>query len=227
MKYALLCTLVVAAGVAFGVRSDVDSSTLMWGSLLGTHALLSVVAVRKLMQRGALQSLLSFKRGDPSMGIITGMGMLAAGWLVRSAAIPPSSPQHGWLFNIYTQIGDVEGAPALTAMLLAMVLMEELIWRGWVLQELTEHVGLRKAFPLSAVLYAAAQAPTLFTLADDAAGLNPLLVLAALGAGIIWSYLTVSSGRLWPAVFSHAMFSYFGAAWLVGPPNMQSGFFLP
>jgi hypothetical protein len=52
-------------------------------------------------------------------------------------------------------------------------------------------------------------------LADDTAGLNPLLVLAALGCGICWTYLALRSKRLIAVWASHAAFSYFAAAHLL------------
>ena len=46
-------------------------------------------------------------------------------------------------------------------------------------------------------------APFLFT-----GGPNPLLVVAAFGCGIVWSFLRYRTGRLAPAVISHAIFSW-------------------
>ena len=69
-----------------------------------------------------------------------------------------------------------------------------------------------------ALLYALAHVPTLFTLADPSAGKNPLLVLAALGGGLCWSFLVERTGRLLPSLLAHAVFSYFAARslWLLG-----------
>jgi hypothetical protein len=43
------------------------------------------------------------------------------------------------------------------------------------------------------------------------AGLNPLLVLAALGCGLCWSFMARMFDRLPPVMVSHAVFTYFSA----------------
>jgi membrane protease YdiL (CAAX protease family) len=57
-------------------------------------------------------------------------------------------------------------------------------------------------------LYSLASLPTAYTL-RSAAGLNPLLVLATFGCGLVWTFLTMRVGRLVPAIFSHMAFTYF------------------
>jgi membrane protease YdiL (CAAX protease family) len=78
-----------------------------------------------------------------------------------------------------------------------------------VLDELTERFGSRKAWPLAALCYAFAALPTLYTLRAPLAGLNPLLVTAALGCGIVWSFLASIKGRLLPVIVAHCVFTYF------------------
>jgi hypothetical protein len=58
------------------------------------------------------------------------------------------------------------------------------------------------------VLFALAHVPTCFLLGDPTGGYNPMLVGAALGCGIVWGYLVKRTGRLAPAIFCHAFFSW-------------------
>jgi membrane protease YdiL (CAAX protease family) len=60
----------------------------------------------------------------------------------------------------------------------------------------------------AAVLYASAHAPTLWALRDPKAGLNPLLVAAALAAGLVWGAMTRYFERLPPAIVAHALFDW-------------------
>jgi drug/metabolite transporter (DMT)-like permease len=64
---------------------------------------------------------------------------------------------------------------------------------------------------LAALLYAGAHLPTLITLSDPTAGPNPLIVMAALACGIVWSFAAVILKRLPPVIFSHMAFTYFTA----------------
>jgi membrane protease YdiL (CAAX protease family) len=85
------------------------------------------------------------------------------------------------------------------------------VWRGLVLDRLAERFGSRRGWILSALCYSLSLAPTLFALRDPVAGLNPLLMIAALGCGIVWGFMAARFGRLFPAIFSHMAFTYFSA----------------
>jgi hypothetical protein len=39
--------------------------------------------------------------------------------------------------------------------------------------------------------------------------MNPLLVTAAVGCGLVWSFLAAQVGRLTPVMISHMAFTYF------------------
>jgi membrane protease YdiL (CAAX protease family) len=78
-----------------------------------------------------------------------------------------------------------------------------------VLDELTQRFGTRRAWPLAALCYGVTALPTLVTLRDAAAGYNPLLLTAAIGCGLVWSFLARLKGRLPPVVIAHGLFTYF------------------
>ena len=137
---------------------------------------------------------------------------MLASWGARAVLAPAGSTRLAWLFRIYAQIGDTDAmqrSVVYTLALLLIVICEELVWRSMVLSELTERFGTRRAWPLAALCYGATALPTLFTLRDPRAGLNPLLVTAALGCGLVWSFLARLKGRLLPVVIAHGVFTYF------------------
>jgi membrane protease YdiL (CAAX protease family) len=138
--------------------------------------------------------------------------LLLSSWGARAVLAPADSPRLAWLFRIYAQIGDpdmVQRSVLYTGVLLVIVICEELVWRSMVLDELTRRFGSRRAWPLAALCYGLTALPTLFTLRDPMAGLNPLLVTAALGCGIVWSFLASIKGRLVPVIIAHGVFTYF------------------
>jgi membrane protease YdiL (CAAX protease family) len=210
MLWVMLVFVCVAAAVAAAARPALAGSAGMWLGLGVPYACLSVLAVRRLGRSGSLRDLIRFKPGDPSLGALLGAVLLAGAWLVKRTLLADGSPEQAWLWWIFAQIGD-PSRPAIALGLVAIVVCEELVWRGWVQTELREALGARRGWILAALCYSLAHAATLFTLRDERAGLNPLLVLAALGGGLVWGFVTERTRRLLPAVFAHAVFSYFGA----------------
>jgi membrane protease YdiL (CAAX protease family) len=85
--------------------------------------------------------------------------------------------------------------------------LEEISWRGLVFPALEDSLGTRRAWPATALLYAVAHLPTMFILRDPFAGPNPLVVIAALGCGLVWGLIVVRTGRLAVAIISHALFT--------------------
>ena len=77
---------------------------------------------------------------------------------------------------------------------MAVAALEEISWRGFVYSLLEERLGTRRAWPATAVLYALAHLPTVFLLRDPFAGPNPLVVLAALGCGLVWGLIVARTG---------------------------------
>ena len=88
------------------------------------------------------------------------------------------------------------------------VLAEEILWRGLVPSLVEERVGSRRAWMVSAGLYALAHLPVAWALRVGDAGLNPVIPLAALGCGLVWGGMARRFGRLWPGIFSHILFDW-------------------
>ena len=220
MRAAVLALvfLVVATAVAFSLRLPTDvgegaGGLGAWARLLPPYAGLAALCAWRLARRGQLRELLRFRPGDPSLGIGVGLALLLLAWLLGRVLLPPTSAAHAWVLRLFLLAGDTSTASALGC-LLGLAVCDELTWRGFVQTELDERFGPRRGWIAGAALYAAAHAPTLVTLRDDLAGPNPLLLLLALGSGLCWGFLRARSGRLVPAILSHAAFAYLATQYL-------------
>jgi membrane protease YdiL (CAAX protease family) len=212
MKLTLLTVVLITAAMAFAFRLDLAGSPAFWLTLGVPYLGLAALALRKLWDEGALVDVLSPRWGDFSLGFVTAGLLLLASWGARAVLAPAGSTRLAWLFRVYAQIGDTDSmqrSVVYTLALLAIVLCEELVWRSMVLDELTLRFGTRRAWPLAALCYGVTALPTLITLRDPVAGYNPLLLTAALGCGLVWSFLARLKGRLVPVVIAHAVFTYF------------------
>lgn len=213
LKWVALVAAAIASATATGLRPEFAESWKMWAALLVPYSLLSIAALRWLKQQGTLGQTFRLKSGDVSIGILAGIILVAGAFGLLSTMLPKGSMSAAWLFQIYLQVGDVQAfGPPLLA-LLTLVVMEELVWRGMVQQLLTRRLGERRAVPLTALTYALAHLPTVFTLQVSGLGTNPLLLVAAAIAGLCFGFMAQRLGRLVPVILAHAVFSYF----LAGP----------
>jgi hypothetical protein len=210
MRLVLLVVIVLLAANGFALRPSLAGSAEMWLA----YTVLSAIALYAMWNDGTLVERLSPRWGDISLGAITAIVLLVASWGARAALAPAGSPQNAWLLHIYLQIGSpdrIQRSVELTLLVVLVPVLEELVWRGLVLDRLGDRFGQRRGWPLAALLYAVALLPSVFLLADPAAGPNPLLIVAALGCGIVWSFMASIGGRLPPVIISHVAFTYFSA----------------
>jgi uncharacterized protein len=215
VKLALLVTAVVAGAVGFALREPLAGTNAMWLGLGVPYLLLSALALYRMYDDGTLLDVMRPKSGDLSIGVLLAAVLFGGAWSVRQLAFGGGSPKVVWMFRIALQVGSLSPSPGLMAIIAGVAVLEELVWRGLVLGAVTESLGTRRAWPVTAGLYALAHVPTVFTLADPMAGPNPLLVIAALGAGLVWSFAASIMGRLPAVLVSHAVFSYFAATVLL------------
>ncbi|MCS6900401.1 MAG: CPBP family intramembrane metalloprotease, partial [Polyangiaceae bacterium] len=139
--------------------------------------------------------------------LLLGVGVVAG----RQLVAPHGSPMDAWLIRLYLQLGPIpQGSARLVfAMtIVAVAVLEEIVWRGMVQQILEEHLGVRRGWIFGAILYALAHLPTLWTLSMPPVGKNPLVLLAAFFCGAVWGFLVARKQRLPPALVSHALFTY-------------------
>lgn len=211
MFWILVTFVVSASAIGFGVRPGV-SSTTMWWIVAGGYGLLGALAAYRLGVRDVLGEKVRPKWGDLSLGILMAIGLLILAWGARAVLLPVGSRRLAWLGQLYGMLGSpdiVRGSVVMTVVVVMVSTLEELVWRGFVLEELQERVGGARAWWMASLLYAGATLPASFTLADPVAGPNPILFAGALVAGLVWSYVTRTVGRLPPAMIAHATFTYF------------------
>jgi membrane protease YdiL (CAAX protease family) len=203
--------VLVTAGYFWAFQESVAGTPEFLWRFAAPHAVLTVLAVRELARDGVLFEQLKPRWGDLSLGAIAAMLLLMASWATRAFLAPPGSERQQWLLLLYVMLGDpeqIQRSIVLTTLLLGITLAEEIVWRGLVTHRLTERFGVRRGWLLAVALYSLASLPTAYTLRASP-GLNPMLVLATLGCGIVWTYLAVRAGRLVPGIFSHMAFTYF------------------
>jgi membrane protease YdiL (CAAX protease family) len=208
----LLTLALTFAGMAYSFSEARAGQPSFWLGVSLPYLVLTALALHKMWDEGTLLDLLTPRWGDLSIGAVSMMGLLFASWAARKVLSPLGTPRQDWLFRIYFQLGNPEHLQRSTAYTLLILLIcagEEIVWRGMVLTELTQRFGRRAALPLSALAYGFAMLPTLWLLRDPVAGVNPLLVTAGVGCGLVWSFLAAQLGRLAPVVISHMAFTYF------------------
>lgn len=170
---------------------------------------LAIAGCVRAWQDGVLRDWFRIRSGDFTRGFL-GAALLFAGSFAFSKSL--KLPQLLWLARLYDQLGDPavlrKNVSLVVVALVLTAIAEEIVWRGLVVSLLEEKVGSRRAWIVSAILYALAHVPTIWALADINAGPNPLLVLAALGAGIVWGFMARRFERLVPGIFSHVLFDW-------------------
>ena len=208
---------VAAAVVVTGASSylafspERSGSVAFWALALGPTVALAVAAAVWAHREDFLVEWLSPRWGDFTRGVLGAVGLFAAAWGVTRFVAPVGSPREIWLVSLYGQIGDPRvlqaHAPLVAAAVALAAIAEEIVWRGTVTQLLAERVGSRAAWVWAAGLYALALLPTAWALrAGD--GLNPLLVIAAGGAGLVWGGMARAFGSLAPSILAHALFDW-------------------
>jgi CAAX protease family protein len=214
MSTALLVVLVVGAGAAFTLRlpGTLDPVPL-WMGLMVPYLGLVALSVLQLHRRKLARPLLEFRPGDPSIGVGLGVVLLIGTWLGSRILIPPQSPIHAWVLQVFLLVGDTSTWFTLAGLVL-LAACEEIVWRGLVQTLLAERFGGRRGWIVCAALYALAHVPTLLTLQAPVVGYNPLIVLLSLGCGLCWAFLRERTGRLLPGFFSHAAFTYLATQYL-------------
>jgi membrane protease YdiL (CAAX protease family) len=203
------------AGAAVAFAPSRAGSASMWLAMVLSQVPVAAVSLARMRRANALGEMLQPRWGDISMGVGSALLLLVVTWGARAVVAPPVTAREAWLFRAYLQAGDPAAlernvAPTVAA-ILAMAVLAEIGWRGLVLQELEERVGSRRAWVVTGLLYGAAFAPSAWLLRDRV-GPNPLVVGAAVAGGLVWSFLAARTGRLVPAILSHALYLWFVVA---------------
>jgi len=193
---------------AFDLRRAGTPAMLIAIGLL--YALIGAFALRRLDQRGELRSRFRPASGDFTLGAAVAGVLYGCAHLADQTIAAHGSIREAWIMRVYLQIGDPDAPNRVLVggAVFVVAALEELVWRGLVMRTLEAVLGPRRALVITSLLFATAHLPTLYLLGDPTAGLNPLIVLAALGCGTVWGLVYLRTNRLLPALFAHALFSW-------------------
>lgn len=207
---AAVVTLASGAGIFQAFRPDNSGQAMMLISLGSIYGVLAALAVWRLHRRDELKAKLAPHRGDVTLGAVVAVGMYLLATGVHILLTSRGSPKEAWLIRVYLQIGD----PRVTAtffvgpIIFLVAALEEIVWRGLVLGALVEQVTPRTALVATTLLYTLAHVPTAYLLRDPYVGLNPLVIMAALGCGLVWGWLALMLERVSLSMIAHALFTW-------------------
>jgi membrane protease YdiL (CAAX protease family) len=215
--FVALAVVAVAAGAYFAFRPESSGTVAFWVFSAGPSLVLGGVAAAWARREDLLREWLTPKWGDFTRGVAGGVLFFGVAFAFSRIVAPVGSPREIWLVTLYGQIGDprvlAAHQPAIAATIVATALAEEVLWRGMVTHILEERVGSRTAWLWAAGLYALAYAPTAWSLragagAGGIGALNPALVVAALGGGLLFGGMARGFGRLAPGVLAHVLWTW-------------------
>ncbi len=215
---AALVTAVSAAVLGYGFSSRAVGPARMLPIIGASYVLLGAGALAFLRGRGELRAQLAPRRLDITAGALVAVGLFIV-TNMAAIVILRGRPQESWLWRLLVQLGDPRVVPAVYVgpAILVIATLEEIVWRGWVMNALRVAHGSRTALWLSSLLYGLAHLGTLFTLRTDAAGPNPLVIAAAVFCGMVWGAMALRFERLAPSLFAHAFFSWATALFPLWP----------
>jgi membrane protease YdiL (CAAX protease family) len=203
---------VVATGTHFAFDLERAGEVSFWILAIAPTALVAIIALVRAARDGELAELVQPAWGDATRGLLSAAILLGGAVLGLRVLAPNGSPRESWVARLYLQLGDpawLRGHAAVMAMVvLFAAAAEEIVWRGLVTRLIAEKIGSRWAWAWAAIPYALAHVPTAWALRDPEAGLNPLLIVGALGLGLAWGGLARSQRRLAPSILSHAAFDW-------------------
>jgi membrane protease YdiL (CAAX protease family) len=206
----IVVTIALASHFAFDV-ARAGTSTFFVVMAVPT-VVFAVLGLLRAKDDGILKGWLAVRSGDFSRGFAAAAFLFGGSYAFMKVVAPPESIRASWLARLYLQLGDPaalrKNVAMVVAVLIVMAIAEEIVWRGLVVSLLEEKIGSRRAWVWAAVLYSVAHVPTIWALRDPVAGANPVIVLAALGCGLVWGGMARKFERLLPSVFSHVLFDW-------------------
>ena len=212
MLVVMVGWVLLLLGVSAAFHPLLQGSPWTWLAFGACQLPIAVAALWKMHKDEELWERLRPQWGDISVGIGSAVVLLAFAWFAGTLAAPIDSTRHEWLTRAYAQAGSSQAIEkhwvlVLVAVVLVTVL-DEIAWRGHILRVFEERLGTRKAWPVAGLLYAVAFVPSIYFLRTEA-GLNPIVWIVVLPAGMVWSFLAARTQRLVPSALSHAVFLWF------------------
>jgi len=203
---------VVAAASYHGFQVERAGTVGFWLWVGTPLVVLATLGAARAYRDGELRGWLRPIWGDATRGLVSAAALVLAAIAFVHVVAPVGTSRESWIARIYLQLGDPtmlhKKAALLAVAVFTVVAAEEILWRGLVTTLLAEKIGSRSAWIVSALLYALASVPTAWALRDPEAGLNPMLPIASLGVGLVWGGMGRVTGRLTPAILSHAAFDW-------------------
>lgn len=203
----IVVTIAVASHFAFQPSRAGSPAFFLWMAV--PTIALAIAGCVRAWQDGVLRQWFRVKAGDFTIAFLAAAALFGGAFAVSKSL---KLPHLLWLARLYDQVGEAAALrKQVTWVVIAIVITaiaEEIVWRGLVVALLEEKVGSRRAWVWSAVLYAVAHVPTIWALKDINAGPNPIVVAAALFAGLVWGFMARRFERLVPGMISHVLFDW-------------------
>jgi len=203
----IVVAIAFASHMAFQPSRAGTSAVFLWMGI--PTVAIAIAGCVRAWNDGVLKQWFRVKAGDFTIAFVSA-GILFGGSFAFSKTL--KLPQIMWLGRLYEQLGEASDLRKKVAWVVAAIIVlsiaEELVWRGLVIALLEEKFGSRRAWIFSAFLYAIAHVPSIWALSDINAGPNPVLVMAALGCGIVWGFMARRFERLVPGMISHVLFDW-------------------
>lgn len=203
----IVVTIAVASHFAFQQSRAGTPAFFLWMAV--PTIALAVAGCARAKQDGILRDWMRVKAGDFTIAFLSAVVLFGGTFAVSKSL---GLPHLLWLARLYDQVGEAAALRKQVAWVVAGIVLvsiaEEIVWRGLVVALLEEKVGSRRAWVWAAVLYAVAHVPTIWALKDINAGLNPLVVAAALFCGLVWGFMARRFERLIPGMISHVLFDW-------------------
>lgn len=210
--FVAVAVVLTGATAYFGFQGAYSGTVTFWLLSGGPAVVLGLVAAAWAWREELLRDWLAPRWGDFSRGVVATVLLVVGAWGFSRAVTPVGSPHEIWLVTLYGQLGSPKvlqaHASEVAVAITVVAAAEEIVWRGMVTQILADRFGSRFAWVWAAVLYALAYLPTAWSLRAGGGPLDPVLVLAALGAGLVWGAMARTFGRLGPGILSHALFDW-------------------
>ena len=211
MLVAIVSVVAWAVSYAFDMqRAGAPGAMVALGVTYGALGACGLVYAWKTSQ---LKRWMVPASGDLTRGFVASLLLFALAFGFVKLITMHESPRAAWMARLYLQLGDTkplrEHQAWVGAGIAVAATMEEIVWRGWVKSLLERLLGRRFGWIAAACMYALAHVPTLWALSDSTLGKNPIVLIAALGAGLVWSALArVFGDRLTPSIISHGLFDW-------------------
>jgi membrane protease YdiL (CAAX protease family) len=210
---AIAAAALVGISIFVGMRPSVAGTPIVLAAPLFPYLVLVTAGIAQMRRDGTLSSKLRPRSGDLTFGALAAAMLYFGAVAGRELLSPRGSVREAWVARIYRQIGispelSNHHVVAVSIAIIVVAALEEISWRGFIFSILEERLGTRVAWPATALLYAAAHLPTLTLLTEPFAPPNPLVVLTALGCGLVWGLIVARTGRLPVAILSHVLFTW-------------------